>query len=254
MVIKFKKLDYSYSNQRGFTFIELSIVLVIVGILIAAVMTADGLVRSAEIKSVITEVQEFFFAMRTFKMRYGSLPGDIRDASRRWPQCTDDGGNICDGNEDGSIGPIGVTEEGLRAWEHMLYAGFIDGGYTGIFTGPGGDEVEIKTNIPGSRLVGGGYTMDYGQFGNKRQNYIHFGSVDPLAADKERAEGSILVPIEAWNIDHKMDDSTANKGGIRAFEGTDALAAPDNCIDPGGDYNHDTEEIACSMAFRFNPE
>jgi len=45
-----------HMKNKGFTLIELSIVLVIVGLIVAGVMAGQSIIRSAKLRSVITEV------------------------------------------------------------------------------------------------------------------------------------------------------------------------------------------------------
>ena len=66
-------------NKSGFSLIELSIVLIIVGFLVVAVISGNSLVQSAKINSIITNVNDLKTAFFTFSSIYNRLPGDIDD-------------------------------------------------------------------------------------------------------------------------------------------------------------------------------
>jgi len=51
-----EKTNYSYSTDSGFTLIELSIVLVIIGLIVGAILVGQDLIKAAEIRSTISQV------------------------------------------------------------------------------------------------------------------------------------------------------------------------------------------------------
>jgi prepilin-type N-terminal cleavage/methylation domain-containing protein len=75
-----KKLPRATAYTEGFTLIELSIVLVIIGLLVGGVLVGKDLIKAAEIRSQIKQIEEFKTAANAFKLKYGYLPGDIPPA------------------------------------------------------------------------------------------------------------------------------------------------------------------------------
>jgi prepilin-type N-terminal cleavage/methylation domain-containing protein len=69
-----------FASNNGFTLIELSIVLVIIGLLIGGILVGRDLISASEIRSQIKQIEEFKTAANTFRMKYGYLPGDIPPA------------------------------------------------------------------------------------------------------------------------------------------------------------------------------
>ena len=60
----------------GFTLIEISIVLVILGLIIGGVLIGRVLVKAAEIRSSISQIEQYRTAANTFKLKYNCLPED----------------------------------------------------------------------------------------------------------------------------------------------------------------------------------
>jgi prepilin-type N-terminal cleavage/methylation domain-containing protein len=114
--------------KNGFTLIELSIVLVIIGLVIGGVTVGQELIRSAELNSIITDVNRYTLAIKTFELKYDELPGDIDNAQSYWPTCIDNGPNTCNGN---SNGRVVEAFENNRSWQHLSLSGIIAENYTG---------------------------------------------------------------------------------------------------------------------------
>jgi prepilin-type N-terminal cleavage/methylation domain-containing protein len=70
--------------HKGFTILELSIVLVIVGLLVAGVLGGQEIIKAMKVNSVISKMNEVTAAANSFKLKYDSLPGDMPDASDYW--------------------------------------------------------------------------------------------------------------------------------------------------------------------------
>lgn len=119
------------SNQNGFTLVELSIVMVIVGLLIGGVLMGSNLLETARIASTVRLLSSYNAAVSTFKASYGALPGDIKDPARI-SDCTS---TTClmGGNGNGQIGS-GFTgtgnyysDEQTTFWMHLGAAGYVNG-------------------------------------------------------------------------------------------------------------------------------
>ncbi len=64
-------------HVKGFTLIELSIVLVIIGLIVGGVLVGQDLIRAAGVRSTISQIEKYQTAVNTFRGKYGYLPGDI---------------------------------------------------------------------------------------------------------------------------------------------------------------------------------
>ncbi len=70
----------TYKNQKGFTLIEIAIVLVIIGLLIGGVLKGQSMIQNAKVKRLVNDVDGLKAAALTFQDRYGMLPGDENGA------------------------------------------------------------------------------------------------------------------------------------------------------------------------------
>src|SRR6478736_3210874 len=70
--------------RKGFSLVELSIVLVILGLLTGGILAGQSLIRAAELRAVGTEYGRYATATQTFRDKYLALPGDFKDATRFW--------------------------------------------------------------------------------------------------------------------------------------------------------------------------
>jgi prepilin-type N-terminal cleavage/methylation domain-containing protein len=111
-------------NEIGFTLVEMSAVLAIIGLLIGAVVKGQEMIYQSNIKATIRQWDETKTAMNFFREKFNALPGDYDAASGFVdPSATD-------GDDDGIIeirnGGTGAgSREMVNTWEHLRLAGFI---------------------------------------------------------------------------------------------------------------------------------
>lgn len=65
--------------KKGFSIIELAIVIVVIGVLISIFFFARGVVETAKVNALITEITYFKNAHDSFREKYGFRPGDVPD-------------------------------------------------------------------------------------------------------------------------------------------------------------------------------
>lgn len=70
------------ASRFGFTLIELSIALIIIGLVAGGVLVGQDLIRAAEIRKTISQKESFDAATNTFRSKYNCLPGDCAKASQ----------------------------------------------------------------------------------------------------------------------------------------------------------------------------
>jgi len=127
-------------SRAGFSLVELSIVLVILGLLVGGVLAGRDLIRAAELRGATTEYARFMAANHAFRDKYMAWPGDITNATAFWGKdatnCNGHTGTAatpgtCNGNGDGQI-TVGSGLELTRYWQHLALTGLIEGTYAGV--------------------------------------------------------------------------------------------------------------------------
>ncbi len=117
------------NKQRGFTLIEIAIVLVIIGLLLGGVLKGQELITGARVRNLISQQDGIKAAYFGFLDRFRALPGDYSQANTNIANVAA-GAN---GNNNGRIETIaggGTIDEHIAAWDHLSKAGFINGSYT----------------------------------------------------------------------------------------------------------------------------
>ena len=123
-------------RQGGFSLVEAAVVLVVIGLTLAAVLQGRELIASAEYKAFRRQLSEYRRAFQTFRERYNALPGDFGEANDRL------GLSGANGDGDGVIGDDAncnsAGEESCRTWQHLRAAGLLDGdsGNAGVDASP----------------------------------------------------------------------------------------------------------------------
>jgi len=186
--------------RAGFTIIELSLVLTVIALIVAAVFLGGYIVRVSQLRAVVSEVEEIKTAINTFVTKYNCLPGDCQNAQSYL------GAGVTNGNGNGQIDYNGgALGEEYQAWNHLSADGLLDGYYTGVAT----------TSIPKSRLTGGLYRVSYQtSIYGKNANMI---SINSINLGSHYANLPVMSPVEANSIDVKMDDGLASTGSVFGF-------------------------------------
>ena len=85
-------------SKAAFTLIELSIVLVIIGLIVGGILVGQNLIHNSEVKSQIKQIQEYEVAFNTFALKYNCLPGDCANAQNFFGTTDAFGNPINNGN------------------------------------------------------------------------------------------------------------------------------------------------------------
>ncbi len=211
-----------FAKQKGFTLVEIAIVLVVVGLLIGGVLKGQEMITNAKLKRIESDNAGIAAAMFSYQDRYLQLPGDDDNALGRFALYTDgvnDPGAAIDGNSDGVIDGnwVAVADtETSNFWKHLRAAGLIPGG---------GDDSTQPTNA-----YGGNIGLRNGSLQIAGHVTI-FGSI----------EGPIASIIEA-----RLDDGTPGTGRIQS----DTIAGNMDAINTPSAAAQYLDTLRYFMAFR----
>jgi prepilin-type N-terminal cleavage/methylation domain-containing protein len=259
--------------KQAFSLVELSIVLVILGLLIGGILSGQALIRAAELRALITEQNRWITATQTFRDKYFAFPGDMPNATLFWGKdsaaCNSQTGTAspqgtCNGNGNGSLdwaAAANSTGENIQFWKHMALAGLIEGNYTGIAGSESGGHSIPNINVPASKIgnsscwtaltignfpgsdaTDGLYALDYG-------TGFLVGGADPT----DDCRTPVIKPEEAWNIDSKLDDGRPASGKVIARYWNTCARADDGSNannDLNASYNLADSSKQCAMYFR----
>jgi prepilin-type N-terminal cleavage/methylation domain-containing protein len=215
--------------QTGFTLIELSIVLVIIGLIVGGVLVGQDLIRAAEVRATVGQYEKYNAAVNTFRVKYNGLPGDLSQYQaggygifQLTNAATYDQG---DGN-----GLIGVSRaaigETLAFWRHMSDAALIDGSFlcaactptivaaTGLLS-VAATAANMDSIFPSARMGRGNRFIVYSVEG---RNYYHIGNITGTAGASAIMHAAAITPQEAFSIDQKVDDGKPLSGAVTALD------------------------------------
>lgn len=262
----------------AFSLVELSIVLVILGLLTGGILSGQALIRASELRAVTSEQQRYTTAISSFRDKYFGIPGDLRNATAFWTAGTCPGtnanttapaANTCDGDGDGMIEAAEAstsTSNGIfRFWQHLALAGLVEGSYTGVTNDTTYSTTVASTatpNVPKSKL--GQATWNAGWLGSVGVADTTYYTANYGNALLFGGGTSALVPTavlkaeEAWNIDTKMDDGKPDQGAILALESQGSVAGTTGCGNlaasgsalAASSYRLDTSSLNCSLIFK----
>lgn len=242
---------YKPYGIKGFSLLELSVVLLIIGIFIVTASTGYMLVKEARLRSIITEAQGYISAINLFEDKYSSLPGDFPNASDVWGTTCATTPTDCNGNGDGII-TYSLTSllqnEALRAWQHLSLAQMIKGNYTGVATVAG--QTDIGVNAPESEFNKAGWCFyAFGRYNPPDQlgNYIQIAGFSAGSPPNI----TILTPQEAYNIDAKIDDGYPRNGLVWADWLSNNCFTTQTTTSP---YNLGSNSISCIPLFIFRKD
>ena len=169
-------MKFIQRKERGFTLVEIAIVLVIIGLLLGGVLKGQGLIDSAKVKNIIQQSNSLSAAVNAYQDKFRALPGDDAQAKLHVP------GAAANGNGDGQI------TEYLSAPQHLALGGFITGSYNGTS--------DFMTSAQGGAV------------------YLYNDAVGGRAGNGIRFDN--LPDSFAQQIDSKLDDGVATTGAVRA--------------------------------------
>jgi prepilin-type N-terminal cleavage/methylation domain-containing protein len=236
--------------QRGFTLIEMSIVLVIIGLIIGGILKGQEIIESSRSKNVLSEVERIRAATNTFFDRYQALPGDFALATTRVATA-----GLTNGTGDGVIGTnaaatvaailaidagvstAGGAHENIQFFNHLALAKLIGGITLSAVAVTFGE----ASAAPAAAFPGTGYSLAYGLYPGTSPATAHWLRLSKSSGASLVATAGLLAK-QLQQVDVRIDDGIPDSGTVRSG----ILAAP--CGTAGNnDYAPTTESVSCVM-------
>jgi len=185
-------------NQKGFTLVEIAIVLVIVGLLLGGVLKGQAMIGTAKTNSLIKKLESLQTAYYAFQDKYSAVPGDMANASSIIGGNAVDCTTSCDN---------GLIDSGWRNTSLVFSQLSAAGLYSGPFSISENNSQPTTTDYLNNSFGGGMFIRYFNQFAStsaSRSNVtvVHTG---------RRLTADILA-----EIDRKIDDGFPQTGKFRA--------------------------------------
>lgn len=220
-----------HASNHGFSIVELSVVLAVVGLLIGAILGGQSMVRSTRVKSVSVDLLRYADGAKTFKGRFKAFPGDMPNASLQWGlaggaatandatcNAVNSIGKVTTCNGDGD-NDIDTTTEGFRFWQHLSNAQIIEGSYSGTAGGGGVTDHVVGTNCPATKITSVGISVRYVATALSSPNFAVIpNNVFTVGAQVtgNYTQGGAFTAAELLNMDTKLDDGVPGTGNFIA--------------------------------------
>ena len=233
--------------QKGFTLVELAIVMTIIGLLIGGILKGQELMDNARVSATVAQEKGYEAATTTFRDTYSAFPGDVPSANTRIPGCDGTtykcqvaaataGDGVIGANTWGTAYGIQGTAAGYAAgaaaqadepqmfWMHLLKANLISGVTDAALLAA--TPAAWAVTHPEAKM-GGGFIAGYANgtappgsvalAGTGPSGTVLVIEQAPLTALTTTASIQVMNPSRAAQIDRKLDDGKPATGFVQAY-------------------------------------
>ena len=197
---------YYKKRIKAFSLIEISIALVIIGLLTSSILKGKNLLESAKINSFISQMNQYKLAINNFTELYNALPGDFSNASSQIKPI------LVDGNENGIVD----GDEDKNFWIHLYESKFIS-------------KPSYNKEHPKSK-IGGTIKVKYSPNGFEGHWFIV----------SNNDNKGVITPKQAISLLQKSGENDPVSGSIKIGNGNGQ-----QCLKADNKYNIENEKKSC---------
>lgn len=187
-------------KTRGFTLVEIAIVLVIIGLLLGGILRGQELIQNARVRNIIDQQNGIKAAFFGFQDRFRMIPGDLTAA-----QVNQVGSGVV-GAGTAADGQINATDSSL-AFQNITVTGFISCQACTAAAPAASTALNSPTNVYGGVLQ---LATD-----NVYSSAAGFAGGAPLAVRHNVKTGNLIPSNVLYEADVKIDDGVPNNGQFR---------------------------------------
>lgn len=261
--------------MKGFTLIELSVVLVIIGLIIGGVMVGRDLIASAGIRAQVSQIEKYNATVNTFRTKYGGLPDDLPRSEAIGfglyyityaPYLANPGYGDNNGLINSRVASTtSLAGEPFMFWRQLSDAQMIDGNFGSVLNTAaecGTASTPADSFFPASK-IGKGY-VEANTPGDGK-NYFMIANITGIGGcgaggGTHSTMANALTAQEAYAIDSKIDDGLPGTGTVFAINGAGNLntyaiwttiSAIATCVSSGAYAVNPGTAKSCSLRFKF---
>lgn len=212
---------YNY-HRHGFTLVEISIVMIIIGLLVGGTFGGMQLIENMRVNRSIQDLKAIESAALTFKDTYGRLPGDMTNTASRLPNCTvapcatGGNGNRIIGTSALGSGAIAAADENFTFWHHLQAADLLSLHYNNTANMSGG-QGQPRTPFGDVFRISNWDNLDVSPCSS-----VEFtGTVAGMTSTESAAYfmDSATTCLQNSSIDRKIDDGLSDNGRYVMWRG-----------------------------------
>ncbi len=231
-------------KKNGFTLMEISIVFTILALVAGGIVVGRELLYVAMIRAQVSQLQEVFLSIGTFRAKYKYLPGDVpADKALKYgftPRSSgmnDTGNNIIQGYY-GTGATTGFSQSGepVVFWADLASAELMKPlsmatsdrvGNTYLTVSGGTNSYTLADILPKAASGNGGFMYIWSggpglRWNNVRHNgksYLGIAAIGSIWSGTDTTAGvnTNMTPLTAYQLDSKIDDGLPQAGKITAI-------------------------------------